>query len=205
MGKRNKSDFFVATQIELFLLIVFIVLLSAHFLDDKNAILLNENDALKSRIVRMENEIKIYLATIDSLRRELSILKNNDIWARYESERNRADSLQSELSGTGIGNCLENGFFANIHCYPNDTIEIRIVLHQSLAFSEELVFNPNRSVRYSLSDFKPVGEAILSSCIKRDPQCRYSVRIIDTDDLSKADLKRYTKFLSKYFFYQLGW
>ena len=201
MAKRNKSDFFVATQIELFLLIVFIVLLSAHFLDDKNAVLLDENDELKSRITKLENDIKTYRAKIDSLSRELSKIKNLDIWPIIKEKLDKPDSHLDETVGTGLGNCLGSGFLANVYCFPADTIEIRFVT--SLTLSEQINFNQGQSKRYCLNNFLPVAQKILDYSITRD--CRYPIRIIDTDDLSKADLKRYTKILGKYFFYQLGW
>lgn len=199
MAKRNKSEFFVATQIELFLIIIFIVFTRASFIEDEKNMLLKDFEDPQKTINKLRHDLDKAQAKIDSLLSKLRFLGSEE-----ERQRHRADSLQRELTGTGIGNCLDKKLLANIRCFPGGIFEVEILIDEEIVIYEQRVIEPHKTYHYSEADFINFGKDLLEYSKNQYPECRYSVKVYDSETLSKEEFKNYFKLTSQYFFAQIG-
>ncbi len=169
--------------------------------------LLKDFEDPQKTIDKLSHDLEKAQAKIDSLFSKLQLLENGDtdaLWSAIEKERGRADSLQKELTGTGIGNCLDKQLLAKIYCYPEGIFDVEILIDEEIVIYEDRVVEPRMTYHYSKTEFIAFGEDLLTYSKNQYPECRYSVKVYDSETLSKEDFKKYFKLISQYFYTQIG-
>jgi hypothetical protein len=182
-SESKRADFFAVTQSEFFLLIIFIVLSYSIFQLGKVDEVKVENANLSAETTSMQD-------TICNLRDSLNSL------------RTRATSLMTKLdsilifTNTGIGNCLDQGYLAELTIDGEDLLSCRFLVDQRIGNHIIAAGSEQRFNRHTFSKF---GQAVLEFSKNQIPECRFSIRIRDSEFVSKQQLKSIYTLSNKYF------
>lgn len=179
----KKIDFFALTQSELFLFIIFIILsYSVLRLDEEG----NKGESTASLKRANEANIEILKSVYDSL---------GNLKGRLRITARELDSMK-QYTNTGLGNCLDQGYLAEISIDEPESI---VVFFFSNVTISDRLYEEGRNVKLSIDEFRLFGRSLLEESKNRMPECRYSVKIKDSDRLSKDQLKQIYHISNLYF------
>lgn len=180
-SENRNLEFFALTQSEFFLIVIFIILSYSIFqlgnLKDTQAQSKHLHDANQ----KMTEQIK---GLGDSLR-SLMISKAE------------LDSLK-RFKNTGIGNCLGEGkgFLAELSIKDDDLLSLEFFWQLQL---EGIDINSGSIRTFNRNQFANFGQAVLNFSRSRVPECRFSIRIRDSDRVTKQQLKDVYLLCNRYF------
>jgi hypothetical protein len=211
LKRPNRTDLVInMTLAETFLLLLFVVWYaqtadtttgSRELLAERIRALEDQNKKLSHQIGQMQDSLRILRVKIDMWRR----MTGHDepmapeVFAgskeNLERQTGIIDSLKRKL-GSGIGSCFDDGgYLADL--YPNEDGTIRMVLLRTdpLNIERVRIGQPPLSVK----DFKEIGEAYRRYGAQHKPECRFPVRLLDSENLSKERLKYFLALSNNYF------
>lgn len=182
-SENKKLEFFAVTQSEFFLLIIFIVLSYSIFQFGKVEEVKVENANLSAETTSMQD-------TIRNLRDSL-----NSLVTRAATLTTKLDSILT-FTNTGIGNCLDQGYFAELTINGEDLLSCRFLVNHRIG---DQLIKAGSEQRFNRHTFSRFGQAVLQFSKNQIPECRFSIRIMDSEHISKQQLKAIYTLSNKYF------
>jgi len=181
--------------------------LRENFIEDEKEVLIKNLNEPGKRVVELLDSLRIATHKIDSLINLVEQYRDSDkddLIDQIAFEKNRGDSLQRELTGTGIGNCLERGYLANIKCFSSEKFSIEIIINKKIKINKTRILKRTKKFELSKQEFIGFGEEVLKYCKQQYPECRFSVKVFDSEKISKSEFKKSYKLISQYFYAQMG-
>lgn len=181
--ENKKLEFFAVTQSEFFLIVIFIILSYAIFQLGNLKLIQAESKKLRDSSQTMKGEIQ---ALTDSTRywQQMAILSKDQL-----------DSLK-KFTNTGIGNCLDKGFLAELSIDGEDLLSLQFLndFHSGV-----IDFRQGTTKVFSKNQFAHFGQNVLNFSRSRPTECRFSIRIKDSDRVTKQQLKSVYLLCNRYF------
>ena len=184
-SENRKLEFFAVTQSEFFLIVIFIILSYAIFQLGNLKQIQAESKLLHDSSQTMQGEIK---ALTDSARywQQMAILSKDEL-----------DSLK-KFTNTGVGNCLGEGkgFLAELSIEGEDLLSLQFL---NDFHSGAMDFNQGTTKVFTKNQFTRFGQTVLNFSRSRATECRFSIRIKDSDRVTKQELKSVYLLCNRYF------
>jgi len=182
-SESKRADFFAVTQSEFFLLIIFIILSYSIFQ-------LGKVETVEVENVKLSAETTSLRDTIRNLRDSL-----NAVVTRAATLTAKLDSILT-FTNTGIGNCLDQGYFAELTINGEDLLSCRFLVNHKIG---DQLIEAGSEQKFNRHTFSRFGQAVLQFSKNQIPECRFSIRIRDSEHISKQQLKAIYTLSNKYF------